>query len=93
VGPRELLISKPRRLQSSPGFGERISDEIAKELSDKDTLYCRLNVDHGLEAIGFEDWERLGYVRTHTQKYLEKYDAMQKMSRLVEVLDRRAGEL
>jgi len=73
--------------------GERISDEIARELSDRDTLYCRLNVDHGIESIGFEDWERLGDVRTHTRKYLERYDVMQKVSRLVQVLDRRTGEL
>jgi hypothetical protein len=71
--------------------GEHISDEIAKELCDEEVFYCRLNVDHGLEDIGFGDWERLGDVKTHTRKYLEKCDVAEKVSRLVQVLNRRAG--
>jgi hypothetical protein len=65
---------------------ERISEEVAKELSDKNVFYCRLNVDCGLQGIDFEDWEKLGdvHVKTHTGKYLE-------VSRLVQVLNRRAG--
>ena len=73
--------------------GERISEEVAKELSNRKVFYCRLNVDHGLEGIGFEDFERLGDVRTHTQKYLEKHDVEMKASELVRVLNRRTGAL
>jgi hypothetical protein len=73
--------------------GERISNEVGKELSDREVLYCRLNVDHGLEDIGFEDWERLGDVKTHTRKYLEKYEVTEKVDRLVQVLNRRTGAL
>jgi len=71
--------------------GELISDEVAKELSDRTVFYCRLNVDHGLDDIGFEDWERLGDLKTHTRKYIEKYDVSQKISQLVQVLNRRKG--
>jgi len=70
---------------------EQVSDEVAKELWDKEVFTCRLNVDHGLEGIGYEEWERLGDVRTHTQKYLEKFDVMQKVSRLVQILNQRTG--
>lgn len=51
-----------------------------EELSDRDVFYCQLNVDHGFEYIGFEDWERLGNVGTHMQKYLEKHDVTQNVS-------------
>jgi len=70
---------------------EQVSDEVAKELCEKEVFTCRLNVDHGLEGISYEDWERLGDIRTHTQKYLEKFDVMQKVSRLVHVLNQRTG--
>jgi hypothetical protein len=73
--------------------GEPISDEVAKELSDKEVFYCRLDVDHGLQDIGFGDFERLGEVRTHTVKYLQKHDVMQRVDRLVQILDRRPGAL
>lgn len=84
------LASGLRQLMND---GERISDEIAKDLDDKGVFYCRLDVDHGVEDIGFEDWERLGEVITHTQKYLEKHEVTQKVSRLVQVLNRRTGSL
>ena len=71
--------------------GASISDEVEKELSDRDVFYCRLDVDHGLGDIGFEDWEKLGDVRTHTWKYLERYGVTQKVSCLVQVLNRRTG--
>jgi len=63
-----------RVLKNVMGDNERISEEVAKELCDTDAFYCRLNVDYGLEDIGFEDWERLGDVKTHTGKYLRYLD-------------------
>jgi len=48
--------------------GERILDEIAKELSDKDMLYCRLKLSVLRIGKGLETSEV-------TQKYLEKYDS------------------
>jgi len=80
-------------LRQDMNDGERISEEVAKELSNRKVFYCRLNVEHGLEGIGFEDFERLGDVRTHTQKYLEKHDVEMKASELVRVLNRRTGAL
>ena len=80
-------------LRQDMNDGERISEKVAKELSNRKVFYCRLNVDHGLEGIGFEDFERLGDVRTHTQKYLEKHDVEMKASELVQVLNRRTGAL
>ena len=54
-----------KKILDDGGF---ISDEVAKELSDRTVFYCRLNVDHGLDDIGFEDWERLRDLKTHTRK-------------------------
>jgi alanine racemase len=99
VGHGELLVSKARHqglsqvLKKLVDDGEQILDEVAKELWDKEVFHCWLNVDHGLEGIGFEDWERLGDVRTHTQKYLEKFDVAQKVSRLAQVLNQRTGTI
>lgn len=38
--------------------GERISNEVAKELSNRKVFYCRLSIDHGLEDIGFGGLEK-----------------------------------
>ena len=46
--------------------GERISDEIVKELPVKDMIYCQLNVDHtGLTISALEIGKE---VRAQTQK-------------------------
>jgi len=82
-----------RVLKDVMNDSERTSEEVAKKLSDKDTFYCRLNIDSGLEDIGFGDWERLGDVKTHTGKYLEKYDVSKMVSKAVQALNRRAGAL
>lgn len=80
-------------LKKEMNDSESISNEVAKELSDRDVFYCRLNVDHGLEDIDFKDWGRLGDVTTHTRKYLEKYDVDKKVSKMVQVLSRRTCAL
>jgi len=72
---------------------ETVSEEVAKDLSQTNVFYCRLNVDHGLEGIKFEEWKKLGEVKTHTEKYLQKHDATQKVNSLVDVLSRRTGAL
>ena len=82
-----------RALEKVVNDGEPISDEVAKALSDRGVFYCRLNVDDGLRDIGFEDWESLGDVKTHTRQYLQKYDVVQKVDGLMRVLNRRTGAL
>ena len=46
---------------------ERISEEVAKHLSNKDVFYCRLNVVYGLQDIGFKEWE-MTRIRTSAEK-------------------------
>jgi len=66
---------------------EAVSEDVARKF-DKDEFYCRLNVEHGLEGVGFGEWERLADVKTHTEKHLQKYDVSQKVDELVQVLNR-----
>jgi len=73
--------------------GESISDEVANGLSDGDVFYCRLNVGDGLQNICFEDWQGLGDVKTHTEKYLQKPEVKQKVDRLIQILNQRSGAL
>lgn len=72
---------------------EAVSEDVAREFSDKDGFYCRLNVEHGLQGVGFEEWERLADIKTHTDRHLQKYEVSRKIDRLVQVLNWRTGAL
>ena len=65
---------------------EKISEQIARELSGQSILYVRLNVDQGLQGVSLAEWEKLKDVQLHTVQYLQKYEVGQKVDGLVRVL-------
>ncbi len=64
---------------------ERISEQIAQDLGQS-ILYCRLNVDQGLQEVSLAEWDKLSNVQLHTVQYLQKYDVGKRVNQLVEVL-------
>jgi hypothetical protein len=50
---------------------ETVERDIAYQLYDVGA-YIRLNVDQGLETVGFYDWSQLGKITSQTKQYLQK---------------------
>jgi hypothetical protein len=49
---------------------ETVERDIAYQLYDVGA-YMRLNVDQGLENVGFYDWSQLGKITSHAKQYLQ----------------------
>jgi len=65
---------------------ETRSEETARDAANQSFLYCRLNVDQGLQQVSLAEWEKLNDVQLHTSQYLKKHDVEQKVDRLVLML-------
>ena len=64
---------------------EKISEQIARDFAQS-ILYCRLNVDQGLQGVSLAEWEKLNDVQLHTLHYLQRYEIGRKVDQLVGVL-------
>ena len=65
---------------------EKKSEETAKELSSRSILYCRLNVDQGLQGLSLAEGEKVEEVRLHTVQYLHKHEVNQHIAQIVKAL-------
>ena len=65
---------------------EATAEQMANDCKHFDRLYYRLNVEHGLEHIGLEEWETLGEVKTPTTAYLNQPHVSQEIDEIVAVL-------
>jgi predicted acylesterase/phospholipase RssA len=54
-------------------------------------LYHRLNVEHGLQMVSLEEWEKLGEVRTHTKAYLNDNTVSREIDAIVDALVGRSS--
>lgn len=54
-------------------------------------LYHRLNVEHGLQMVSLEEWEKLGEVRTHTKAYLNDDTVSREIDAIVDALVGRSS--
>jgi len=66
---------------------EMRSEETARDAETHSFLYCRLNVDQGLQGVSLAEWEKLTDVQVHTLQYLMKHDVGQKVDQLVQTLE------
>jgi len=65
---------------------EKTSEETARELAAQSILYCRLNVDQGLQDVSLAEWEKLEAVQLHTVQYLQKYVVDGHITQIVQAL-------
>ena len=49
---------------------EQKHQETARSFTDKSGIYFRLNVEKGLEAVGFEEWKKINNISSHTKHYM-----------------------
>jgi hypothetical protein len=77
------LISAIKKMATD---SEATAEQMANDCKHFDRLYYRLNVEHGLEHIGLDEWETLGEVKTHTKAYLNQPHVSQKIDEIVAAL-------
>lgn len=85
IGVRKAL-SLIQVLEFMVTDSEEISEEFRKQFKSLPGLYYRFNVDKGLENVSFQEWERLGDVKTHTIEYLRNDQVSEKLDEVVEAL-------
>ncbi|PVF92937.1 hypothetical protein CPB86DRAFT_743500 [Serendipita vermifera] len=71
---------------------ERVARELSNQLVEVD-LYLRLNVNHGLEDIRFDDWSRVGSIDTHTRTYLETTSVTQALAKATDKITKQVGSI
>ncbi|KAG6809046.1 hypothetical protein H0H92_001810 [Tricholoma furcatifolium] len=52
-------------------------------------VYYRLNVDHGIEEVGLDEWKKLSEVKTHAKAYLHKNEVGRKVDEVTGLLSNR----
>ncbi|KAG6825286.1 hypothetical protein H0H92_004161 [Tricholoma furcatifolium] len=64
---------------------EKTAEDFERDYPDKQ-VYYRLNVQHGLEEVGLDEWMKLGEVKTHTMQYIRKVEAGAKVDSVTDLL-------
>lgn len=96
--PREISLEHVKLEPSTAGellikliiSGETIEREVSYQLYDVGA-YMRLNVDQGVDEVQFHQWNHLGKIRSHTQKYLQSEMVTRLIDRSIEALLKREG--
>jgi hypothetical protein len=83
---RVLPLDLIKALTSMATDSEAEAVEMKERYRNFPGLYYRLNVDRGLESVSFEEWEKLGEVKTHTMAYLNDQDVSREVDEIVKAL-------
>jgi hypothetical protein len=73
-------------LKSLATDSQLTAEDAQKRCRSLPNFYFRLNVEHGMQGITLEEWEKLGEVATHTKRYLADPDVSAKVDNAVNVL-------
>jgi hypothetical protein len=73
-------------LQKLAVDSETTAEDLQKRFENVPGVYFRLNVEHGMQGITLEEWNKLGEVTTHTRKYLEKVKVSKEVDNIVKAL-------
>ncbi|KAJ7154133.1 FabD/lysophospholipase-like protein [Mycena filopes] len=68
---------------------EKTSQEMDLEFENQPNTYFRLNVDHGLEAVGLTDWKQVGKVASLTRQYVDKQETKRLLDGTVDAMLKR----
>jgi hypothetical protein len=65
---------------------DRAAEETEERYTSGAVVYCRLNVDCGLQDIRLEEWDKLGQVEGYTEDYLAQRGVGSKIDEVVAAL-------
>jgi len=72
---------------------EEKASECEKQYGHLPGLYYRFNVEHGLENVSLNEWEKISEVKAHTKAYLQEPLVERKLNQLVDVLRTRSANI
>ncbi|KIJ23073.1 hypothetical protein M422DRAFT_39824 [Sphaerobolus stellatus SS14] len=72
---------------------ERTADELAPAYKKIPNLYFRLNVTHGAGLVGFEEYQAVSELWTHTHSYLQDDKISKEVDTIVECLCNKQAKL
>ena len=65
---------------------ETTHEEMQHLFANLPNTYFRLNVDQGMQGIGFSEWEKLANVEAHTTQYMKRKEVNEKLSSMVNAI-------
>jgi hypothetical protein len=71
---------------------ERVAREMANQLIQVDA-YIRLNVNHGLEAVKFDEWSCINSIESHVKTYLQVASVTRAVDTASEKIMKRIGSI
>jgi predicted acylesterase/phospholipase RssA len=82
--PTELIDA----LASLATSSERVAERVTTRYQNFDGLLHRLNVEEGLQDVSLDEWAKMGEVKSHTSKYLQRNDVDRKIQQIVDAFTR-----
>jgi hypothetical protein len=65
---------------------ETTHEEMQHLFANLSNTYFRLNVDQGMQGIGFSEWEKLANVEAHTTQYMKRKEVNEKLASVVNAI-------
>ena len=65
---------------------EAIHEDMQCLFANLSNTYFRLNVEQGMQGIGFSEWEKLANVEAHTTQYIKRKEVNKKLALLVNAI-------
>jgi hypothetical protein len=84
--PKALIDVLASMTTDTEETAERVLKQFEAVEGGGPTLYFRLNVEHGMQDITLEEWEKLGEITTHTKAYLDGREVRRKVEGAVAAL-------
>jgi hypothetical protein len=65
---------------------EATHEDMKHLFANLSNTYFRLNVEQGMQGIGFSEWEKLANVEAHTAQYMKRREVDEKLSMVVNAI-------
>jgi len=65
---------------------EATHEDMWRLFANSSNIYFRLNVEQGMQGIGFSEWEKLANVEAHTAQYMKKKEVDEKLTLVVNAI-------
>jgi hypothetical protein len=72
---------------------EATHEDMRRLFANLSNTYFRLNVEQGMQGIGFSEWENLANVEAHTAQYMKRKEVDEKLALVVNAIKSPSTQL
>ena len=72
---------------------EATHEDMRRLFANLSNTYFRLNVEQGMQGIGFSEWEKLAKVEAHTAQYMKRKEVDEKLALMVNAIKFSSAQL